>query len=82
VPHGAAGSGAAAAAAAAGDGGMSTGEVAAALGVSRQRADQLLGRAAAKLRSRLGAAAGAGAELRVLLEALEGGVVDGTWSRV
>ena len=59
-----------------GSGGMTTGEVAARLGVSRQRAEQLLKRAAAQLRARLeadaaaGAGAGAGEGAAALLDRL------------
>jgi len=64
------GSGAGSSAAAADGRGMSTSEVAAALGVSRQRAEQLLAQAVKELRLRVEAAAGFCPELGVLLETL------------
>jgi DNA-directed RNA polymerase sigma subunit (sigma70/sigma32) len=51
-------------------GGMAMGEVAAVLGVSRQRVGELLRVAVAQLRPRLERAAGASEELRMLLDAV------------
>lgn len=52
-------------------GGMTAREVAARLGVSRQRGEQLVAKAVAQLRARLDAAAGGSVELKALLDGVD-----------